>query len=59
MGASREKQIPDLLDPGYHVITYDRGVSASPTKPATGYDYEILARDLHKLVETQQFPIGF
>jgi non-heme chloroperoxidase len=51
-GASWEKQIPDLLQAGYRVITYDRRGFGQSSKPATGYDYDTFARDLHKLVET-------
>jgi non-heme chloroperoxidase len=51
-GASWEKQVPALLDAGYRVITYDRRGFGESSKPATGYDYDTFAEDLHKLVTT-------
>jgi non-heme chloroperoxidase len=51
-GASWEKQVPVLLDAGYRVITYDRrGLGFGKSgQPATGYNYDTFAEDLHKLV---------
>jgi len=49
-GASWEKQVSALLDAGYRVITYDRRGFGQSAKPATGYDYDTLALDLHQLV---------
>lgn len=49
-GASWEKQVPVLLEAGYRVITYDRRGFGKSSKPATGYDYNTFAEDLHKLV---------
>jgi non-heme chloroperoxidase len=49
-GASWEKQVPVLLDAGYRVITYDRRGFCDSSKPASGYNYETLAEDLHKLI---------
>ena len=49
-GKSWEKQIPALLDAGYRVITYDRRGFGDSSKPASGYDYDTLAQDLHKLI---------
>ena len=49
-GASWEKQLPVLLEAGYRVITYDRRGFGKSSQPATGYNYDILAQDLHKLV---------
>ena len=49
-GASWEKQASALLAAGYRVITYDRRGFGQSTKPATGYDYDTLALDLHQLV---------
>ncbi len=49
-GASWEKQIPVLLDAGFRVITYDRRGFGNSSKPTTGYNYDIFAEDLHKLV---------
>jgi non-heme chloroperoxidase len=50
-GASWEKQIPILLDAGFRVITYDRRGFGNSSKPATGYNYDNFAEDLHKLVK--------
>lgn len=49
-GASWEKQIPVLLEAGYRVITYDRRGFGQSGKPATGYDYDTFAQDLHRLI---------
>jgi non-heme chloroperoxidase len=49
-GASWEKQLPVLLDAGHHVITYDRRGFGKSSQPTTGYNYDIFAEDLHKLV---------
>ncbi len=51
-GASWEKQVPVLLEAGHRVITYDRRGFGESSKPATGYDYDTFAEDLHKLVTT-------
>ena len=49
-GASWEKQVPALLAAGYRVITYDRRGFGRSGRPASGYDYDTLALDLHQLV---------
>ena len=49
-GASWEKQLPVLLEAGYRVITYDRRGFGKSSQPATGYNYDTFAEDLHKLV---------
>lgn len=49
-GRSWEKQVPALLDAGYRVITYDRRGFGESSKPASGYDYDTLAEDLHQLI---------
>jgi non-heme chloroperoxidase len=49
-GASWEKQIPVLLAAGRRVITYDRRGFGKSSQPTTGYNYDIFAEDLHKLV---------
>jgi pimeloyl-ACP methyl ester carboxylesterase len=49
-GASWEKQIPVLLDAGYRVITYDRRGFGHSSRPATGYTYDTLARDLDNVM---------
>lgn len=51
-GASWEKQIPVLLAEGHRVITYDRRGFGRSSQPATGYNYDTFAEDLHKLVTT-------
>src|ERR1700693_4835207 len=49
-GASWEKQVGVLLDAGHRVITYDRRGFGQSSKPATGYNYDTFAEDLHQLV---------
>src|ERR1700683_180879 len=49
-GASWEKQLPVLLEAGYRVISYDRRGFGESSQPATGYNYDTFAEDLHKLV---------
>jgi non-heme chloroperoxidase len=49
-GASWEKQVPVLLKAGYRVITYDRRGFGKSSQPATGYNYDTFAEDLHKVV---------
>ena len=49
-GASWEKQVSALLAAGYRVITYDRRGFGQSGKPATGFDYDTFAQDLHKLM---------
>ena len=49
-GASWEKQTTALLTAGYRVITYDRRGFGRSAQPSTGYDYDTLAADLHKLM---------
>jgi non-heme chloroperoxidase len=49
-GRSWERQVPALLDAGYRVITYDRRGFGDSSKPVSGYNYDTLASDLHKLV---------
>jgi len=51
-GASWERQVPALLEAGYRVITYDRRGFGHSSKPAKGYDYDTLARDLDTLMTT-------
>ncbi|MDV2481848.1 alpha/beta hydrolase [Methanoculleus sp. Wushi-C6] len=47
---SWEKQVPALLESGYRVVAYDRRGFGNSAKPATGYDYDTLAEDLHRLM---------
>lgn len=49
-GASWEKQLPVLLNAGFRVITYDRRGFGRSSQPASGYNYDTFAEDLHKLV---------
>jgi non-heme chloroperoxidase len=49
-GASWEKQTAVLLAAGHRVITYDRRGFGKSSQPATGYNYDTFAEDLHKLV---------
>jgi non-heme chloroperoxidase len=49
-GASWERQVPALLGAGYRVITYDRRGFGKSSQPATGYNYDTFADDLHGLV---------
>jgi pimeloyl-ACP methyl ester carboxylesterase len=49
-GVSWEKQLPVSLKAGYRVITYDRRGFGKSSQPATGYNYDTFADDLHKLV---------
>jgi non-heme chloroperoxidase len=49
-GRSWEKQVPALLDAGYRVVTYDRRGFGDSSRPVSGYDYDTLAEDLHKLI---------
>jgi non-heme chloroperoxidase len=51
-GRSWEKQLAALLSAGRRVITYDRRGFGKSSQPATGYDYDTFAEDLHKLVTT-------
>lgn len=48
--ASWEKQVSTLVSAGYRVITYDRRGFGNSSKPLSGYDYNTLAEDLHKLM---------
>lgn len=48
--ASWEKQVPVLLRAGYRVITYDRRGFGNSSRPASGYDYDTLADDLHRIM---------
>jgi len=47
---SWEKQIPALINAGYRVIAYDRRGFGDSSKPASGYNYDVLADDLEKIV---------
>src|ERR1017187_3497570 len=49
-GRSWEKQTMALLAAGHRVITYDRRGFGNSDKPASGYDYDTFAADLHQLI---------
>jgi non-heme chloroperoxidase len=49
-GASWEKQTAVLLAAGYRVIAYDRRGFGKSSQPATGYNYDTFAEDLHQLI---------
>ena len=40
-----------LLKAGYRVIAYHRRGFGKSSQPATGYDYDTFAADLHKVVK--------
>lgn len=49
-GRSWEKQIPELLNCGCRVISYDRRGFGYSSKPSVDYNYDIFAEDLHRLI---------
>lgn len=49
-GASWEKQVSALLAAGHRVITYDRRGFGHSSRPSSGYNYDVLAEDLSKLL---------
>ncbi|GGY51287.1 alpha/beta fold hydrolase [Streptomyces omiyaensis] len=51
-GRSWERQTAALLAAGHRVVTYDRRGFGRSSQPATGYDYDTFAADLHTLLET-------
>lgn len=51
-GGSWERQSAALLAAGYRVITYDRRGFGRSSAPNEGYDYNVMAEDLYKLLET-------
>jgi non-heme chloroperoxidase len=51
-GDAWEKQTAALLAAGHRVITYDRRGFGRSSKPATGYNYDTFAADLHVLLNT-------
>src|SRR5262249_23893079 len=50
-GRAWDRQGPALPAAGYRVITYDRRGFGQSSQPATGYDYDTFAADLHALLE--------
>ena len=51
-GGSWERQSAMLLAAGFRVITYDRRGFGRSSAPGTGYDYDTMAADTAKLVDT-------
>lgn len=51
-GHSWEKQVPILRNAGFRVITYDRRGFGASSHPASGYDCDTFAADLHVLLTT-------
>ncbi len=51
-GRAWDRHVPMLLEAGDRVITYDRRGFGKSSQPATGYDYDTFAADLHTLLET-------
>ncbi|WP_433064674.1 alpha/beta fold hydrolase [Dactylosporangium sp. CS-033363] len=62
-GASWAPQIPVVQQHGYRPITYDRRGFGRSDKPLTGYGYDSLAEDLHKILNELDVPdatlVGF
>ena len=50
-GRAWDRQVPALLEAGYRVITYDRRGFGQSSQPATGYDFDTFAADLHTLLQ--------
>ncbi len=46
-----ELQVPVLRAAGYRVVAYDRRGFGRSDKPRSGYDYDVLADDLHRVLE--------
>jgi non-heme chloroperoxidase len=49
-GQAWERQVATLRQAGYRVITYDRRGFGRSSKPIAGYNFDILAADLHALL---------
>jgi pimeloyl-ACP methyl ester carboxylesterase len=50
-GASWSKQVPAFAAAGHRVVSYDRRGFGRSDKPASGYDYDTFAEDLHSILE--------
>ncbi len=50
-GRSWEKQIPPLIDSGHRVIVYDRRGFGRSSQTITGYNFDVFAEDLRKLIK--------
>ena len=46
-----DKQVPALLEDGRRVITYDRRGFGKSSQPATGYNFDTFAADLHMIMD--------
>ncbi|MBA8824207.1 pimeloyl-ACP methyl ester carboxylesterase [Saccharopolyspora lacisalsi] len=49
-GRSWENQVPELVEAGHRVITYDRRGFGRSSQPWNGYDYDTFAADLDALL---------
>jgi non-heme chloroperoxidase len=49
-----EPQVSVLEDAGYRVVAYDRRGFGRSDKPASGYDYDVLADDLQRVLDQCQ-----
>src|ERR687884_1852282 len=47
---SWERQVHPLLQAGFRVVTYDRRGFGRSSRPAQGYDFDTLARDLDRVL---------
>lgn len=50
-GKSWEAQVGPLVDAGFRVITYDRRGFGDSCRPWDGYNYDVMAQDLHDLMQ--------
>ena len=50
-GESWADQVPALTDAGYRVVSYDRRGFGRSDKPAAGFDYDVLAGDLQRVLD--------
>lgn len=50
-GRSWEKQIPPLIESGHRVVVYDRRGFGKSSQTIAGYNYDVFAEDLRKLIK--------
>jgi pimeloyl-ACP methyl ester carboxylesterase len=50
-GAAWSKQVPALTQAGFRVVTYDRRGFGKSEKPASGFDYDTLSKDLDGVIK--------
>lgn len=50
-GKSWEAQVGPLVEAGFRVITYDRRGFGNSCRPWEGYNYDVMAQDLHDLLQ--------